>query len=98
MDEFKNNKNLIVNILRQFNLNFDFDISLLKKNWTDIVGENLANYTSPMKIYKNVLLVNCIHQGLIQTLQYHKDSIQKKIQELYPNKVKDIKFSFGKIN
>lgn len=74
-----------------------FKLENLRGIWIDIVGEKLCNLTNPEYIYKNTLCVYCKHSGLIQSLNFYKNEILKKIQNKMPElKINDIYFSMKK--
>lgn len=74
-----------------------FKIETLKDCWNDIVGEKLGCLTNPEYIYKNILCVYCKHAALIQSMNFYKVEMMKKIREKMPDVViNDIYFSVKK--
>lgn len=96
-DNFKEIKKIIENIFRENKMFPDMNILLLKKNWKEIIGDQLYNHTEPLRIHNNLLIVNCDHQGWINSLQFYKEEIIKNINNISDiNLIKDIKFIFRK--
>lgn len=74
-----------------------FKIENLKGYWSEIVGEKLSSLTCPEYIYKNTLCVYCKHAALIQSMNFYKTEMLKKIKEKMPDlKIDDIYFSVRK--
>jgi|JI10StandDraft_1071094.scaffolds.fasta_scaffold58865_4 predicted nucleic acid-binding Zn ribbon protein len=69
-----------------------FAISSLRKQWSSIVGEMLANQTRPKKIDRNVLWVTVQNGALNYELSLMKPAILEKIQEITGTKFKDVRF------
>ena len=74
----------------------DIKIFRLKKNWIEIIGEQLSTHTKPVKIYSSTLVIHCDHQGWINTLQFYKQDILNNISNIFKNEinVNDIKFVY----
>jgi len=93
-------KKIIENIFNENKTFPDINILFLKKNWKDIIGDQLYLHTEPVKIINNLLIINCDHQGWINTLQFYKEEIIKNINNINNisnnNMIKDIKFIFKK--
>ncbi len=74
-----------------------FKIENIKSMWREIIGEKLCDLTSPQYIYKTTLYVYCKHAALIQSLNFYKSEIIKKLEVKMPDmKIKDIYFSTKK--
>ena len=96
----KSIKDIINNLTTNSYFSYEYKLNVLKNNWEKVVGEKLYNQTEPFKLYKTTLYVNCVHQGLINTLLFYKDIILSKIQENFNDRIviKEIIFKFGQIN
>ncbi|MCG8570956.1 MAG: DUF721 domain-containing protein [Spirochaetes bacterium] len=99
-----NIRSILERIMRRERMTFSAQVYLIEKNWQDIVGAKLFSYTMPRSIYKKVLSVNCLHQGLIPTLQSYKSQFFQRIMELKEKnkilngiEIEDIRFVFGKV-
>jgi len=91
-------KDVLKNAVNENFYKFGFKILLLKEYWSDIVGEQLSLYTSPEILRFKTLVVYCIHQGWVNTLQFHKTEILNAIKNKFENylQVENITFKFGK--
>jgi hypothetical protein len=90
-------KDVLEKILKKTNFYFDFKIFRLKGKWINIVGKKLSEHTRPYKIYKDLLLIACDHQGFINSLQLYKDEIIRKIKKFTKEDkilINDVKFIF----
>ena len=92
-------KDVLKNAVNENFYKYGFKVLLLKDNWKIIVGDKLSFYTSPEMIKHKTLIVHCIHQGWINTLQFHKNQILDAIKDKFDNyfMIDDIIFKFGKI-
>jgi hypothetical protein len=63
------------------NFKFLFLLNLLTKDWQEIIGNPLCNFTRPGFIKNKILYVNCKHNGIIQTLNFKADEILKIIND-----------------
>lgn len=79
---------------------YEIKLNMIKNKWHLIIGDKLSGQTAPVKLYKTTLYVNCIHQGMINTLLFYKDIILNKIKEEFGDMilVDEIIFKFGSIN
>jgi hypothetical protein len=74
-----------------------FKIENIKAMWNEIVGDKLYALTVPQYIYKTTLYVYCKHTALIQSLNFYKNEIIKKLEDKMPElNIKDIYFSTKK--
>lgn len=82
------------NIKKKFS--YDLSVSRIYNKWNLIIGDRLCQFTRPSSIYKNVLFVDCNHQGWVQTLQFHKKNILANIYLYFDDlkKIKDIRFRY----
>jgi hypothetical protein len=72
---------------------YKFIISLICRDWPDIIGDPLCRFTRPAYIYDNILHVACVHGGIIQTLNFQSSEIYQRIQMYdYHCNIKGIKF------
>lgn len=94
-----NIKDVLKNAINDNFYKFGYKVMLLKKKWVCIVGISLSQYTSPEGIKNKTLIVNCIHQGWVSTLQFHKEEILKNIKKTFDDYllIEDIVFKFGKM-
>lgn len=74
-------KKIIDNLMNNLDLSDKFQIVKIKKDWENIIGEKMFKFTYPEKIYKNILYVKCTHSGWINSLNFNKSNILKKINE-----------------
>lgn len=101
MDKFDKIQDILDNVVNQSWYQYSFKVKLIQTSWPGIVGEKLAGFTMPYRIYNQILYVRCSHQGWIQTLQFHKKNILEKIQDMLKNSkisVTDVRFTFGQLN
>lgn len=90
-------KKILENIFKESKILPDINVLLLKKNWENIIGDQLYEHTEPIRINKNQLIIKCDHQGWINSLQFYKSEIINNINSLSNNNIiKDIKFIFKK--
>ena len=61
-------------------------------NWPDIVGEKIAAVTEPVKLEREVLLIQVKEAAWKTDLQFMKMDILKTIVEKTGLKLKDLKF------
>ena len=74
-------------------IKFNFIISLICRDWPDIIGQPLCNFTRPAYIYENILHVACMHGGIIQTLNFQSSEVYKRLQQYdYHYNIKGVKF------
>lgn len=57
----------------------------LFEDWAELVGDALAEKTTPQKIRQNTLWVGVNHPAWIQELQFLKDPLLTKLKNRYPN-------------
>lgn len=73
--------------------------TILKKKWSEIVGEDIANKSQPIKIDKNKLYISVIDSNWNNHLFMMKRELLNKIRDnLLINKLNDIIFFVGAIN
>jgi hypothetical protein len=89
-------KEILNKILKDNRFTGEVKILKLKKYWLDIVGEELEKHITPIDIKKNILYINCDHQGWVNTLQFFKSDILDKIGQIFKEEIiiHDIKFLF----
>lgn len=85
-------KDILPNSIYNNEYKYTFIMSLIKKNWDEIIGIKLKDYTKPLYIKNKVLYIGCKHTGIIQSLiNYNKEIISKlkeKIKEININEIK----------
>ena len=90
-------------ILKTMNLQYDYsyekNVQTLFSQWIDIVGENLAKYSSPQRLTENGILFVCCKNSIVANeLFNNRTSINKiiktKAKELYLNDFKYIKITY----
>ena len=91
-------KDIIDDIFKKTSFLSDFRIIRLKKVWKDIIGDQLYKHTNPVKIDRSTLVINCNHQGWINTLQFYKKEILENIRKYFNDdfKISDVRFYYGK--
>jgi|GEM_PF-6369477 len=87
---------IIDSIFRNIDYIEDFKLLKIKKKWPDIIGDKLFKHASPYKLYNDVLIIKCDHQGWINTLQLYKKNILDNIKLKIDSNiiVNDIKFIY----
>lgn len=68
--------------LHTFYQTFDF-LELIKK-WPEIIGTNLAQVTSPLKIKGDSLIIISKHSSYSQNISFLSEEIKQKIFALFP--------------
>jgi len=67
-------------------------------NWSEIVGDNIAKHTKPVKFYNDTLVIHVRNSVWTQELQFLKPSLLEKIKNSFPDtQIKDLMFKIGKI-
>lgn len=91
-------KDIIDDIFKQSRILSDFRIIRLKKFWKEIIGKQLYKHTTPVKIDRTTLVINCDHQGWINTLQFYKKEILGNIKKYFNDnfKIDEVRFYYGK--
>ncbi|NCO28322.1 MAG: DUF721 domain-containing protein, partial [Caldiserica bacterium] len=78
-------------VKRELYLKIKGNLSVFK--WDEIVGQKLADFTSPLSYKDGVLLIGVINPLLERELNYMKNDIIEKINTIVPNSpVKRIRF------
>ncbi len=77
---------------QKYGLNEKLKEEHLCEEWKKIVGKNIAKISIAEKIEKQILIVRVTSSVWRNELQFHKDSIMKKIFEKFGDTIKDIKF------
>ena len=91
--KIKNIQEILLNSFNNSEIKYKFIVSLICRDWPDIIGEPLCKFTRPAYIYNNILHVACMHGGIIQTLNFRSDEIyQKLLEHDYHYKIEGIKF------
>ena len=83
-DIISNNPGQSSKVQRHYKNQDSFDFFQLIKNWQDIVGEQLACHTYPMKIRNKSLIILTKHAIYSQELSFLSEDIKKKIFKKYP--------------
>lgn len=68
-----------------------FDFLQLIKNWKEIAGDKVAEYTIPLKNQNGTLIILSNHAAFAQQLSFMEVPLKKKIFALYPHLEKSIK-------
>ncbi len=67
------------------NFKFLFLLNLLSKDWSEIIGHPLCDFTKPgyinIKNKNKILYVYCKHNGMIQTLGFESEKILNMIND-----------------
>ena len=68
-------------------------------SWKEIVGEEIAKRTRPLKIRGQCLLINAVNSVWAQELSFHQEVIVRKLQRyLSPDqKVTSVEFRVGEV-
>ena len=91
--KIKSIQDILVNSFDNEKIKYNFIVSLICRDWPDIIGSPLCSFTRPAYIYKNVLQIACSHNGMIQTLNFRSNEIFEKLQQHdYHCKIEGIKF------
>jgi predicted nucleic acid-binding Zn ribbon protein len=93
-----NIKDIIDDIFKKSRGLSDFRIIKLKRDWKKIIGDQMYKHTFPVRIEKTTLIINCDHQGWINTLQFYKKELLENIKKSFNDELKitEVKFYFGK--
>lgn len=91
-------KDIIDDIFKRSSFLSDFRVVRIKKIWKEIIGVQLYKHTIPVKIERTTLVVNCDHQGWVNTLQFYKKEILENIKKKFNDdfKINDVRFYYGK--
>ena len=91
-------RDIIDDIFKRTSFLSDFRIIRLKKVWKEIIGDQLYKHTIPVKIDRDTLVINCDHQGWINTLQFYKKEILENIKKNFNDdfKLNKVRFYYGK--
>lgn len=64
------------------------------ENWSNLVGEILADQAKPKAFKQNTLVVEVSHPTWMQEMHFFKEKILNKIHENFPEaKVKELRFT-----
>lgn len=79
---------------------YEIKLEMIRSNWKEIIGDKLCEETMPVKLFKNTLYVNCVHQGLINTLLFYKDIILSNLQKRFGDIfiIDSVIFKYGALN
>lgn len=78
-------------MLDHYKLQGRYQQTRLKQLWPTIMGPSIAQYTTDIKIYRNVFYVSISSAPLKQELSMGKDKIKKMLnEELGEDYVKDV--------
>lgn len=82
----------------QKKLSLKFYEAILKKKWAEVVGDDIANKSQPIKIDKQKLYISVIDSNWNNHLFMMKNDLLKKIREvLLIKKINDIIFFVGAV-
>lgn len=91
-DYFKKISSSSIDILNKLSSKRGFDDGLLFAQWKDIVGEEIANITKPMRIRSGVLIISCDDAGFVANFNYFRNTIIDRVNNfLGEQKIKDIR-------
>ena len=86
-------RDVLVDDFHNLELRYRFIISLICRDWPDIIGSPLCSFTRPIFISKNILHIACSHNGIIQTLNFRSNEIFERLQQYdYKCKIEGVKF------
>ena len=89
---------ILENVLRTYRQQSDAELIRIWEIWDMAVGDRIAQIAQPEAFKGKLLWVHVIHSGLIQELQFSKQSMITKINHaLGKNMINDIKFKVGPI-
>jgi predicted nucleic acid-binding Zn ribbon protein len=84
--------------LKGSHIAIDFDLPVIWAKWAELVGPPIAQHTRPEAIRGDLLLVNVSSAPWMQELQYLKDEIIKKLNDVLGKKtLKEIYFQIGPV-
>jgi predicted nucleic acid-binding Zn ribbon protein len=66
------------------------EVVRLKSAWSDIVGERLAEKTSPYKLYDRRLYVAAESHAWIQELHYQVENIKRQVKEGFDLDIEEV--------
>lgn len=96
-DKITDIKDIISKIFKYSKNMPSIELIKMRKQWKEIIGDQLCEHTFPGRFSKNCLTVYCDHQGWINNLQFHKNDILKNIEQKFGNEIQisDIKFIYS---
>lgn len=70
------------------------------KHWQGIVGPEIAKRTKVMRFYRGILTVRVVNSSWLQELNFHKETILKRLQVAIESEVpiQDIRFAIGPVS
>jgi predicted nucleic acid-binding Zn ribbon protein len=68
-------------MIKDFKLSGHLQLSTIKSQWTEIVGETIAKYTGDLYLRNGTLYVKCTHSALKQELNYRKKEIKEAVNK-----------------
>lgn len=89
----------LANLIKKFSNIFGRDFYIIYAHWQELVGEEIADYTAPTKIFKQkdmrILQVNVKSSSIGIILEYSKTKIRDQINHLLGKKfIDNISFSY----
>jgi hypothetical protein len=65
---------------------YNHAVEVLCKEWSDLMGDDIAKNIFPVNIYKNALVLKCCNPMWVSEIDYFKPKILDKINTLLRNK------------
>ncbi len=89
---------ILETVLSSYRQESDAELMRIWEIWDQAVGDRIAQHAQPEAFKGKLLWVNVNHSGLIQELQFSKQSMIIEINNAFGKKIiHDIKFKVGTI-
>ncbi len=89
---------VLEHVLETYRQQSDAELLRIWEIWDQAVGDRISQIAQPGAFKGNQLWVHVAHSGLIQELQFSKQSLISKINQAFGKKIiHDIKFKVGQI-
>lgn len=63
----------------------------LRKSWSSLVGERLAEHAKPYRVFKGKLYIAVDSSVWHQEIVYKKEDLRKRVQEITGQEIEDIR-------
>jgi predicted nucleic acid-binding Zn ribbon protein len=68
-------------MIRDYKLTNQVHLSQIKSNWSEIVGNTIAKYTTDLYLRNGVLFIKVAHTALKQELSFRKEEIKTAVNK-----------------
>ncbi len=85
-------KDILPDIIQEYDMEKSFTIELLTSKWYSIVGDIISTHSMPDRLFKNILYVAADHSVYAGEIAVIKEDIMGLINKMFPHlSLKDIR-------